>query len=144
MFSSHQSNTSNASCKLCTKLHGQKRTDTKLIGSNYIKLLKYKRTIFSSFGWCIVPPQSLKEWLHQILVNHPFKGSAAILWESMARAILWTIWNERNQRIFNNKYSSFLDAMESSIFHTLYWCKHITPLTAYNFSYFIINWKQLL
>lgn len=68
----------------------------------------------------VVPSHTIKDWLHLLIVDHPFKASAAILWSSMVQAILWRIWIERNHRIIKSKESSNVDVMDCSLFNALY------------------------
>jgi len=48
-----------------------------------------------------------------------------MLWDLFMMAIMWVIWVERNNRIFNHNALSIIDLVDSIIFFVDFWAGHL-------------------
>ncbi|OVA18949.1 Reverse transcriptase zinc-binding domain [Macleaya cordata] len=58
--------------------------------------------IIPQFGWCWVCPSSVLS-LAQSWSSKSFSKTGKLIWQFVPVAIFWTIWIERNRRVFDNK-----------------------------------------
>lgn len=90
----------------------------------FIKSLWSDITI--AFGWStVLSPKDTMDWINLFLLNHPFRGQKAELWNNLICPIISKIWEERNDCIFNNRAKSDKEIYDSSIFIALF-CGKIT------------------
>ena len=52
-------------------------------------------------------PSKTASWMLDGVNSKAFRPKGNILWRCTNRSLLWSIWNERNSRIFDDKYNSF-------------------------------------
>lgn len=52
---------------------------------------------------------------------HGFGGKrkGVVLWNTTVAALFWVVWQERNRRIFSDKYRSLVDLWDSVVFLAL-------------------------
>lgn len=69
-------------------------------------LLSLGLFIFKEFGIPTCLPKKGDGWILESLAGLRFKGKAKVLWRCAVKAVLRTTWKERNQRGFEDSYSS--------------------------------------
>lgn len=88
--------------------------------------------ILEAFGWSLTCPNSISNLLASLLVGHPFGSSKRTIWLVIVHAFFWTLWGERNDRLFRGSYSPFEWFMDLVLANAFLWCsKH--PFTRYSF-----------
>ena len=76
--------------------------------------------IIQKFGVSWVLPQDIN---HLIMGNFMSgrEKKIKVLWSLVVFAVFWTLWRERNQRIFDDKEASFANIMESVHYWVALW-----------------------
>ena len=74
-----------------------------------------------------------------------FKFPVVILWKCASRSLLWSIWKERNSRIFEDRFNSF-DSFWTVVQHTASWwsTKYTKHFCNYSLSMIFNNWKAIM
>jgi len=68
-------------------------------------------------------PKSLYDWWTNRRRMH-VKRRSLMLWD-MVMAIVWVLWNERNNRIFNHKALSVYELIDSILHFVEFWAGHM-------------------
>lgn len=74
-------------------------------------------TLFYFFN--LVMPGTIHDLLASIFVGHLFNGDKKTFWLAINQTFFWTLWCERNERIFNDQPSTFDSFMDLVIFNAL-------------------------
>ena len=62
--------------------------------------------LMNIFGFSDCLLKSIEDWLVEVFSTCNWSKQANILWNCWAQPLLWLIWLERNQRVFEDKSSS--------------------------------------
>ena len=68
---------------------------------------------------------------------------ARALWNSMILALMWSIWMERNARIFNDK-EMLQDIFEKAKYLASLWASMDKSFKGFPLSLIVTNWKDVL
>lgn len=71
-------------------------------------------------------------------------GKAKVLWKAMVLSLTWSIWKERNARIFEEKDSNVQDIFENAKYNSSLWAATAKEFKGYPFSLLVDNWKDVL
>lgn len=107
----------------------------------------FRNRMLETFGWHTALHNSPSIPLSSLLTAHPFNKEGGILWEHCIRAIFWSLWLERNKRIFNatSLELSLLRFFYRVIVLALGWCKYFySPFNSYSLNALAPNWKAFL
>lgn len=80
-----------------------------------LTLFLISSNVKSNCQYHIVNLQNLNALISSVLLES-FQDEKEILWCNLIRAFFWTIWGERNCRIFCDKERSFNSLLESLVF----------------------------
>ena len=69
------------------------------------------------------------------------KGKA--LWRSSFRAVLWSIWNERNAQCFDDNQSSLESLVDRLKFTIAPWVSILPRFRDIPFDFIVRNWREL-
>ena len=80
----------------------------------------------TGMGWwrvigCI--PKTIAEWADSWVALSPSRSSRRA-WTTLFFAIVWTIWDFRNNKIFKDKEASLFLASDTVLFRVAWWFKH--------------------
>ncbi|KAK2648312.1 hypothetical protein Ddye_015801 [Dipteronia dyeriana] len=64
-------------------------------------------------------------------------------WEVMFYAVVWTVWESRNQVIFNDKETNVWQAIDIVKFRVAWWFKHLSKGSKETLTYMLLNIKEL-
>ena len=79
--------------------------------------------LLQAFNFCWVFYHVFKNNLLQILAGPDLKKKTAeLLWANAVKALLTEIWFERNQRVFHDKSSTWLERYNSAVLNASSWC----------------------
>ena len=126
-------------CVLCGK---EKETITHLFLH-----CEFASCIWQSFfkkcgiSWCL--PRALSE-LMEAWRSGPFKGVGLILWRLIPFSILWSIWKERNNRIFNGKSKDREDIVFMIVLKIAKWASIKKELEHLTLDNNLSNWEACL
>ena len=67
-----------------------------------------------------------------------------LLWSLVIYAILWTLWIERNQRIFEEKERSFAEIIDSVYYWVALWATLHKDLNQFSFKEWLRGWDFIL
>lgn len=62
------------------------------------------------------------DWMLEAFAGMGLKGTAKVLWCCAVKTLLWTAWKERNQRAFEDNYSSEYSFVDSIRYLASWWC----------------------
>ena len=85
--------------------------------------------MFNLFGLVGAMP---KRWVDVIAIKWSFKQSGNMskcIWSLMVLAIAWTVWLERNRRIFYDRCNSVEEVWNHSIFLVGLWARALNVLS---------------
>ena len=93
--------------------------------------------VIQKFKVSWVLPQDVNQ-----LIEGPFmvgrEKKTKLMWSLAIHAILWTVWRERNQRIFENKEQSFANIIDSVYYWVALWTSLDKDLNQVSFK----NWLR--
>lgn len=85
--------------------------------------------------WCLCQNNHESVQLRLLISYPPFKASKRQLWLCIICAVLWKVWDEWNARIFQEKFRSTKDIIDTIIHTTFLWCKDIPAIIAIVFPF---------
>ena len=91
-----------------------------------------------------VAPVSVRGMFLDRTLGYGSNNMAKTLWNCMVFSLLWHIWLERNNRIFEDKKSVLEDIYEKAKFSTLLWAFTDKSFKGYSFSLVAFNWKDII
>lgn len=111
---------------------------------------KVRAGIWDFFLGCFqiqwVSPASLRIflacWMHQPLEK--INGIVKLCWKLIPAAVCWTIWMERNQRVFNGVSSSHFQLVNSVLSLIYDWISMDPTCSPGPFSSWVFEWDSLI
>ena len=69
---------------------------------------------------------------------------AKVMWKCIVLSLLWVIWIERNNRIFQDKVMRSEDLFEKAKCLTSFWASSNKNFKEFPFSLIVLNWKDVI
>ena len=83
--------------------------------------------------------------MSQILAGPNLKRKTAeSLWTNAVKALLAEIWFERNQRVFHDKSSTWLERYDSAVLNASSWCSLTKYFQDYSSQEIVLNWPAFI
>lgn len=100
--------------------------------------------LFGFFNVCWVFGGEFSSNLLQIVVGPALKKKPQLLWSNAVKALLSKLWFERNQQVFHDKASSWLDHFEFARLNASSWCTLSRAFDEYSIQEFNLNWHAFI
>ena len=102
-------------------------------------------TLFGIFDLELCLPSKIDRWMIEGLNFRGYSPKGNILWKCATRSLLWSIWKERNSRIFDDRFNSF-DSFWTVVQHTASWwsTNYTKHFCNYSLSMIFNNWKAIM
>lgn len=100
--------------------------------------------LFLLFNLAWVFGDNFKDNTLQILIGPALKKKPRLLWTNAIKVVLSEIWFERNQRVFHNKASSWIDRFEIAKINASSWCILNRIFEDYTIQALNLNWRAFL
>ncbi|KAL8550873.1 hypothetical protein ACS0TY_000083 [Phlomoides rotata] len=95
--------------------------------------------VFGDIGCYWVPPLGISDLL-QIDVGRPLSKRCKILWRIIVPAVMWSIWLERNMRIFNDCQESMEEVWGRIKYRASLWASSHKLFKSYSLSDLVRSW----
>lgn len=98
------------------------------------------------FGLSWVTPESMRLMLgswYRWKTGH-LSSRGKILWDSIPHIVVWLLWREHKNRIFEGKEVSSKRLKDRALGLLYRWTSHLTEFSGCNFVYWIFDWPSLL
>lgn len=115
------------------------------VKSAYHALLSTYAKLMENFGINVAFPSNVLEFINDFLENGQlYLGSkeAGVFWKNLVSAVLWTVWLEIRNRIFEDKRSKWTEMMDLAIFRAAMWSNQLPVFKNYSISE-ICSWNNI-
>jgi len=101
--------------------------------------------LIQAFNFCWVFYHVFKNNVSQILAGPNLKKKTAeCLWANAVKAFLAEIWFERNQRVFHDKSSTWMERYDSARLNASSWCSLSKFFQDYSSQEIVLNWSAFI
>ena len=102
------------------------------------------KKLFREAGFLWVFPERCNSFLVEEVFGFGTNKMARALWKSMVMSLMWTIWLERNDRIFNGKELEQQDIFEKARFSASLWASTDKAFKGFSLNLIVNNWKDVI